>query len=366
METILLFDANTMKVVTDGIMNAAIPLQAGATILIAVCIVAHLAVLAIKLMLKPTQGNHEQSVTHILTVIFYWLAMLSYNEWAPQLRVFANIVANQFQPTTENKTYRKQFYDQLNKNRVAKENAIAKNVETVRKSFQSTGPLNGTPNPWGGGGTSIDPGASSTPLTPNSPQAQSFNQRTQLELDAYQLSETVKLHRKTPENSIVGDVADGAAAFVFLTVGYTASSILLPLVRDLGQLLVDVFTCLVLLFLPLTFVHSAIPGAKGHVFEVILLLLAVQLWVVGRVAVDSLMFVFEDNMTLLLMSSDPADRNLVGLYNFVFIGLYVGLPALIAVFWPSTGSNVATLLNVGVTMAVKTAIEGGKKIITKT
>lgn len=342
MISLLLFSGPAMKNIVDRIMDKTIPLKAGAVGLIGACFIAHIAVIAIKALTRGSQGLNEKDFLQPVTVLFYLMAMLSYTTWAPQVRVFAQLVANSLQANEDNLSYRKEFYKQLNQYRVDRESKIQANVERARKSYQASGPQFG--------------------FMPQNQAA--LPSAAQNEVDIFQLQEQVVLQKKAEDSPVYSVLNNTATQFVVLSLGTATSGLLLPMVRDLGQVMIHVFTCIALMFLPLAFIYSSIPGVNGNVFGVLLLIVAIQLWAVGITCLDSLMLIFESNMTTLLTSPDPADRNIVALYSFIFIGLYIGLPALVAIFWPSTGSTVASLINVGVSMAIKTAVDGGKKIIT--
>lgn len=141
-------------------------------------------------------------------------------------------------------------------------------------------------------------------------------------------------------------------------IGSIAAYTVMPLVRDISIVLINIMTLLVTAFFPLAFVYSSIPKMEDTVIPIFMLIIGIRLWGVILWGLDQLQFVFDQVYELKL----DGDANFRTIYPWVFIGLYIFIPKVLEVFWPSRASNLTSAVSVGVTYmmnAAKTALTKG-------
>ncbi|MCA6367691.1 MAG: hypothetical protein IM631_13155 [Cytophagales bacterium] len=141
-------------------------------------------------------------------------------------------------------------------------------------------------------------------------------------------------------------------------IGAIAAYTVMPLVRDISIVLINIMTLLVTAFFPLAFVYSSIPRMEDTVIPIFMLIIGIRLWGVILWGLDQLQFIFDEAYKLKF----DGDANFRLIYPWVFIGLYIFIPKVLEVFWPSRASSLTTAVSVGVTYlmnAAKTALTKG-------
>jgi hypothetical protein len=312
--------------------------QIQSTSLVLIGIAILLQILSIILSLRNGNSRDaDRPLGHLYRSILYMFLLSFYSSWIIPYTGFAIVIQKGYSfSESEMKTYRQDVLaktlDRLNK---AKYGGTAAEDELLRKNGHSNEFI--------------------AELNKNAESRKYYLSLAKQKELSVQLS-----GGKGDDTSWFDKLIDGVSLMVLGGPAKIAALAVLPLVRDISIVLVEIMTLLVTVFFPLAFVYSSIPRMEDTVIPIFMLIIAIRLWLIIILGLDQLRFTFDEIYNKVDMPA--GDVNFQIIYPWVFIGLYIFTPKVLEIFWPSRASNLGSLVNVGVTYmmnAAKTALTKG-------
>jgi len=347
MHFVFLVAGGKLYQVTRTILEKCEVIAQYSTFLVGIMIVANIIHMTYKVLVQ--QGNlavFGSSLSQLVKVVGFFVAMLGYSSWIGSLNDGSSLVVSGF----TNKTMTTKLFTTMLQNLNQKH---IDGVSVAVKSAKSEFVIGGT------SGTTIGGALLQNQTKANTLAAQGTAE-AQVAMNAIQAASSLSINRPnlvtSPEAKIMGTIF----SMLFSAVGHTASSFIAPIARDASYVLALIMIYVLIGLFPLAFVYSSIPGCNNTVPMVILMFFAVKMWYVITWVLDIIYDSFWTFTSTIGESAQGGLINFSALYPWCFIGLYIGVPSVLAIFFPTTAETLSTMLNAGVTMAANAAKTAAK------